>query len=125
MVAMARAARSAQTISSLSAVRRIRNHVDARAFEFVTNVAAFDASGAANLWYYELQAPGFNFRISDINCALGLSAALQASALHQCAAFSHRPLRRGAGSSLDRSAPLKREFALAHCVAHLRRANRL
>ncbi len=35
--------------------------------------AAFDASGVAHPWYYELEAPGFNFRISDINCALGLS----------------------------------------------------
>jgi dTDP-4-amino-4,6-dideoxygalactose transaminase len=34
---------------------------------------AFDASGKANPWYYEMQEVGFNYRISDINCALGLS----------------------------------------------------
>lgn len=35
--------------------------------------AAFDASGAANPWYYELHEPGFNYRASDIHCALGRS----------------------------------------------------
>jgi len=34
---------------------------------------AFDADGAANPWYYEQQALGFNYRASDIHCALGLS----------------------------------------------------
>ncbi len=29
--------------------------------------------GLKNLWYYEVQNIGFNFRISEINCALGLS----------------------------------------------------
>ena len=51
-----------------------RNHGVTRApGAFVRTHAAFDTSGEANPWYYELEAPGFNFRISDINCALGLS----------------------------------------------------
>ena len=33
----------------------------------------FAADGAANPWYYEMQEPGFNYRASDIQCALGLS----------------------------------------------------
>ncbi|HMA50111.1 MAG TPA: DegT/DnrJ/EryC1/StrS family aminotransferase, partial [Magnetospirillaceae bacterium] len=34
---------------------------------------AFDQNGNANPWYYEAQQLGFNYRASDINCALGLS----------------------------------------------------
>lgn len=33
----------------------------------------FDANGNANPWYYEMHEIGYNYRISDINCALGLS----------------------------------------------------
>ena len=51
-----------------------RNHgITREPAEFLEASAAFDASGAAHPWYYELQAPSFNFRVSDINCALGLS----------------------------------------------------
>jgi UDP-4-amino-4,6-dideoxy-N-acetyl-beta-L-altrosamine transaminase len=31
------------------------------------------ADGTANPWYYEMPEPGFNYRASDIQCALGLS----------------------------------------------------
>ena len=41
--------------------------------EFVREDAAFDTNHAVNPWYYEVGAPGFNFRVPDINCALGLS----------------------------------------------------
>lgn len=34
---------------------------------------AFDADGQPNPWYYEMPEPGFNYRASDIHCALGLS----------------------------------------------------
>lgn len=67
----------AVTASDPELVRRLklaRNHgITREPSEFVRNDAAFDATGAANPWYYELGAPGFNFRVSDINCALGLS----------------------------------------------------
>ncbi len=33
----------------------------------------FDADGQPNPWYYEMPEPGFNYRASDIHCALGLS----------------------------------------------------
>jgi UDP-4-amino-4,6-dideoxy-N-acetyl-beta-L-altrosamine transaminase len=33
----------------------------------------FAADGAANPWYYEMHEPSFNYRASDIHCALGLS----------------------------------------------------
>jgi len=29
--------------------------------------------GSANPWYYEMSEIGFNYRVSDVNCALGLS----------------------------------------------------
>lgn len=34
---------------------------------------AFDENGDANPWYYEMQSLGFNYRLTDIACALGLS----------------------------------------------------
>ena len=30
-------------------------------------------NGKKNMWYYEMQELGFNYRITDIQCALGLS----------------------------------------------------
>ncbi len=35
--------------------------------------AAVGRDGTRNPWYYELHEPGFNYRASDIHCALGLS----------------------------------------------------
>jgi UDP-4-amino-4,6-dideoxy-N-acetyl-beta-L-altrosamine transaminase len=53
---------------------RARNHGMTRDPEdFVHSDAAFDESGAANPWYYELTQPEFNWRANDIQCALGLS----------------------------------------------------
>jgi UDP-4-amino-4,6-dideoxy-N-acetyl-beta-L-altrosamine transaminase len=58
----------------IARLRRARNHgITREAADFVHSDAAFDSEGTAHPWYYELEAPGFNFRISDINCALGLS----------------------------------------------------
>jgi len=58
----------------IARLKRARNHGVVRdASQFAHSDAAFDASGAANPWYYEVEAPSFNFRICDINCALGLS----------------------------------------------------
>lgn len=34
---------------------------------------AFAADGSPNPWYYEMPEPGFNYRASDIHCALGRS----------------------------------------------------
>ncbi|HEY1615340.1 MAG TPA: UDP-4-amino-4,6-dideoxy-N-acetyl-beta-L-altrosamine transaminase [Rhizomicrobium sp.] len=52
----------------------VRNHGmtrDARCFE--NRDDAFDPAGEPNPWYYELVEPGFNWRATDIQCALGLS----------------------------------------------------
>lgn len=40
---------------------------------FLNQEAALDEDGTANPWYYEMQSLGWNYRASDINCALGLS----------------------------------------------------
>ncbi len=40
---------------------------------FTAKEQAFDETGAALPWYYEMQALGPNYRITDVACALGLS----------------------------------------------------
>ncbi|SDE00609.1 UDP-4-amino-4,6-dideoxy-N-acetyl-beta-L-altrosamine transaminase [Rhodospira trueperi] len=55
-------------------VRRFRNHGMTRdPGAFTETAQAFDPSGAANPWYYEMAEPGFNYRASDLHCALGAS----------------------------------------------------
>lgn len=55
-------------------LRRLRNHGMTRdPADFTQYDQAFDASGAANPWYYEMPEVGYNYRASEINCALGLS----------------------------------------------------
>lgn len=55
-------------------LERARNHGMTREPEdFVNSDAAFDETGAANPWYYELTGPEFNWRANDIQCALGVS----------------------------------------------------
>jgi UDP-4-amino-4,6-dideoxy-N-acetyl-beta-L-altrosamine transaminase len=54
--------------------RLFRNHgMHSRPDEFVNKDLAFGPSGTANVWYYEMSEIGLNYRVSDINCALGLS----------------------------------------------------
>jgi UDP-4-amino-4,6-dideoxy-N-acetyl-beta-L-altrosamine transaminase len=53
---------------------RLRNHgMERDATAFVQADLAFDREGKASPWYYELQELGYNYRASDINCALGMS----------------------------------------------------
>lgn len=40
---------------------------------FVNKEMAFDEKGNPNPWYYEMQELGFNYRITDFQCALGVS----------------------------------------------------
>lgn len=46
-------------------------HKDAA--RFVNRDLAFDPDGSVNPWYYEMPEAGYNYRASDIHCALGLS----------------------------------------------------
>lgn len=52
---------------------RLRNHGIVREPEQFSTELAFDASGEFNPWHYEMPEVGFNYRLSDINCALGTS----------------------------------------------------
>ncbi len=55
-------------------LRRFRNHgMERDPAEFEDREAAFDESGSANPWYYEMAEPGFNYRLTDIHSALALS----------------------------------------------------
>lgn len=53
-------------------LRRARSHGMTRDAEvFVNRDLAFGAEGAANPWYYEMAEIGYNYRASDMQCALG------------------------------------------------------
>ncbi len=55
-------------------VARDRNHGLSRDLADFTQLEdALDLTGNANPWYYEMAAPGLNYRVPDILCALGLS----------------------------------------------------
>jgi UDP-4-amino-4,6-dideoxy-N-acetyl-beta-L-altrosamine transaminase len=52
----------------------LRSHgMERNSAHFKNREMGFDANGTANPWYYEMQELGYNFRASDIHCALGLS----------------------------------------------------
>lgn len=55
-------------------MRNLRSHgIERAADRFEVKAQAFTPDGEANPWYYELQELGFNYRASDIQCALGIS----------------------------------------------------
>ena len=55
-------------------LRGFRNHGMTRdAAEFQNPDLALDRNGSPNPWYYEMSEPGYNYRLSDIGAALGLS----------------------------------------------------
>ncbi|MBM3565308.1 MAG: UDP-4-amino-4,6-dideoxy-N-acetyl-beta-L-altrosamine transaminase, partial [Alphaproteobacteria bacterium] len=64
------AARDAVLAEKLRALRSHGMVRDPARFEIRDQ--AFEG-GEVNPWYYEMPAPGFNYRASDIHCALGLS----------------------------------------------------
>ncbi len=54
-------------------MRRLRSHgITRNSGEFAKRDMAFD-EGMANPWYYEMQELGWNYRIPDVLCALGIS----------------------------------------------------
>lgn len=53
---------------------RLRNHgMERNPENFTSSNQAFAADGRPNPWYYEMDTLGFNYRSSDIHCALGIS----------------------------------------------------
>lgn len=98
------------------ALRLHRNHGMTRdSGEFATTADAFDRPGHANPWYYELIEPGFNWRATDIQCALGLS---QLAKLTRFAA-RRRALAAAYDSLLAPLAPMIRPIAHTDCVPTL------
>ena len=41
--------------------------------DFLNKEMAFDSEGKANIWYYEMNELGYNYRITDIQSALGIT----------------------------------------------------
>ena len=65
---------TARTEADAARLRLLRNHGITRARDaFVLDDQRGDGAGRANPWHYELQELGYNYRASDIHCALGLS----------------------------------------------------
>lgn len=65
---------STQSAALAERLMLARNHGMTRTPEtFQLRDLAFDADGAVNPWFYEMHAPGYNYRAPDINCALGTS----------------------------------------------------
>lgn len=55
-------------------LRRARSHGMQRVPEsFKVRTQAFDTDGLARPWYYEMSSLGYNYRMPDILCALGIS----------------------------------------------------
>lgn len=74
-IAMGEGGAIATSDSSVAArLRRLRSHGLTREPDaFVEMGQAFSDDGELNPWYYELSELGFNYRASDIHCALGES----------------------------------------------------
>jgi UDP-4-amino-4,6-dideoxy-L-N-acetyl-beta-L-altrosamine transaminase len=55
-------------------VKQLRNHGMTRnAEKFQLTTYAYDSKKRVNPWYYEMNMLGFNYRITDLQCALGIS----------------------------------------------------
>ena len=55
-------------------LQRFRNHgMEREPAAFTQHDEGFAPDGQPNPWYYEMVEPGFNYRLTDISCALGLS----------------------------------------------------
>jgi len=55
-------------------LRQFRSHgITSTPEDFVFPEQAFSQDNESNIWYYEQQRLGFNYRITDLQCALGVS----------------------------------------------------
>jgi UDP-4-amino-4,6-dideoxy-N-acetyl-beta-L-altrosamine transaminase len=73
-VAMGEGGAIATNDSALAKAMRIdRSHGLVRDADSLTLPEAIGADGAPEPWFYELAEPGFNYRVPDILCALGIS----------------------------------------------------
>lgn len=91
-------------------LRRLRNHGIVREPDrFLDRDAGFDAEGEANPWYYEMPEVGYNYRLSDIHAALGIS---QMARLPEFVA-RRRALRAVYADALDACVPDVRALPVA------------
>lgn len=97
------------------ALRKERNHGMTREAGEFESEDGFTEPGRANPWYYELVAPGFNWRATDIQCALGIS---QLAKLPRFTA-RRRALAAAYDSLLAPLAPLVRPVAHTDCLPTL------
>jgi UDP-4-amino-4,6-dideoxy-N-acetyl-beta-L-altrosamine transaminase len=89
-------------------VARFRSHGMVREGDRIENASlARAADGSANPWYYEMPEIGYNYRATDIQCALGLS---QLAKLDRFAA-ARRDLVAAYDAALAPLAPLVRPIA--------------
>jgi UDP-4-amino-4,6-dideoxy-N-acetyl-beta-L-altrosamine transaminase len=87
-----------------ASLRRFRNHGMVRDPDaFLNRQMAFESGedGAPAPWYYEMHEPGFNYRLTDIQCALGLSQLKRLGEFVE----TRRRLRRHYGERLSRLGP--------------------
>ena len=57
-----------------SKLKLLRNHgIERNPNNFLNADLAFEENGSPKPWYYEMQDLGYNYRASDIHCALGIS----------------------------------------------------
>jgi perosamine synthetase len=52
---------------------RLRSHGINKGDDLLQFLEAAETNGVPNVWYYEMQELGFNYRITDVQCALALS----------------------------------------------------
>ncbi|MFT6604397.1 MAG: UDP-4-amino-4,6-dideoxy-N-acetyl-beta-L-altrosamine transaminase [Bacteriovoracaceae bacterium] len=52
---------------------RIRSHGIDKSHDLFENLDLAETDGEVNSWYYEMQSLGYNFRITDIQCSLGIT----------------------------------------------------
>jgi UDP-4-amino-4,6-dideoxy-N-acetyl-beta-L-altrosamine transaminase len=97
------------------ALRKERNHGMTRDSAEFESDDGFAEPGRANPWYYELIAPGFNWRATDFQCALGLS---QLAKLPRFAA-RRRALAAAYDCLLAPLAPLVKPVAHTDCLPTL------
>ncbi len=96
-------------------LRHLRSHGMTRDFaEMSRNDMAYDGEGRQNPWYYEMPEVGLNYRVTDIQCALGHS---QLKKLDRFVA-RRRALAARYDSQLEGLSPLLQPLAQSqHCKA--------
>ena len=83
-------------------IKHYRNHGVERDPAKFTQGFSRDLSGEPAAWAYEMHEPGFNYRASDIHCALGLSQLKKLAQICARAARSRRVLRQAPRAAVAR-----------------------